>query len=323
MIAISASAVGLLGLAHTGIQASIVEAPLVATVFQVELNRETAPPVEEPETLAAVDPEPIENLPSTAFLSAPRQETLYQIATAGRPLSEDEIRMLARAAGWPEHTLGELLEVAWCESTYNPMAMNGQAIHGLMQVHTLWFNYSGLPRSQWSNALVNLQVALAAYNYDLQQGHAPWTQWQCRPGGIRIPTEEFAPHLPDIALEDEEGAESGEVDSGGEAPGEGSDSGTGEETAGGTNDSPSGEPTPTGSSAGEPGATPTPAPWDLKPSWPPVVETPAAEGTDAENTNGPTPTEEPTSGDSSSGDSVANEPGVVVIHQPDAPAENP
>lgn len=320
MIAITASAVGLLGLAHTGIQASIVEAPLVATVFQVELNRETAPPAEETETLAAVDPEPIENLPSTAFLSAPRQETLYQIATAGRPLSEDEIRMLARAAGWPEHTLGELLEVAWCESTYNPVAMNGQAIHGLMQVHTLWFNYSGLPRSQWSNALVNLQVALAAYNYDLQQGHAPWTQWQCRPGGIRIPTEEFAPHLPDIALEDDEESD--------EASDDGDTAGTGQDAAGGSNDSPSGEPTSEGSasgdsSAGEPGATPTPAPWDLKPSWPPVVETPSAEGTGAENTGEPTPAEEPTSDDASSGDSVANEPGIVVIHQPDAPNESP
>lgn len=323
MIAITASAVGLLGLAHTGIQASIVEAPLVATVFQVELNRETAPLAEEPETLAAVDPEPIENLPSTAFLSAPRQETLYQIATAGRPLSEDEIRMLARAAGWPEHTLGELLEVAWCESTYNPMAMNGQAIHGLMQVHTLWFNYSGLPRSQWSNALVNLQVALAAYNYDLQQGHAPWTQWQCRPGGIRIPTEEFAPHLPDVALEDEEGSAGEEAGGAADAADDSDTPETGQGAAGGTGgstseDSPSGEPTPGGSSAGEPGATPTPAPWDLKPSWPPVVEPPVAEGADAGNAGEPTPTEEV-----SSDESAATEPGVVVIDQPDAPDEIP
>ncbi len=306
MVVVSVSAVGLLGLAHTGIQASIVEAPLVATVFQVELNRESTEAASEPAPEIA-DPEPIENLPSTAHLSAPRHErpqhqVLDEIATAGRVLTEDEIRMLARAAGWPEHTLNELLEVAWCESSYNPTAMNGQAIHGLMQVHTLWFSYSGLDRSQWSNALVNLQVALAAYNYDLMQGHAPWTQWQCRPGGIRIPTEEFAPHLPDIALDD---GEAGDADSDAAASGDGSER-SGEPTPAASGGSANGE-TPSGGATPEP----TPAPWDAKPSWPPVVDREDGEAETASPDAGATPPP------------GATAPGVVVIHPPDAPAETP
>ncbi|MDZ7728733.1 MAG: transglycosylase SLT domain-containing protein [Dehalococcoidia bacterium] len=92
-----------------------------------------------------------------------------------RTLTAGEVRILAREAGWPESRLDEVVAVARCESTLNPRARNAanSRVYGLMQVHRLWFDYAGISLSQWHDPLVNLRVALAAFNYDIARGNPP------------------------------------------------------------------------------------------------------------------------------------------------------
>ena len=80
---------------------------------------------------------------------------------------------------WPAHLWHEVRAVARCESHHDPTAHNGIA-YGLMGLVPLWFGYAGVSFSLWSDPVVNLTVAWATYNYDLERGYAPWTQWQCK-----------------------------------------------------------------------------------------------------------------------------------------------
>lgn len=111
------------------------------------------------------------------------------ISTSGESYSSGTVKAWARQAGWPESTLDAVVAVAWCESSHRPGVTNGIA-YGLMQVVPLWFSYAGVPFSQWTDPVANLRVAYAAYNYDLNRGYAPWTQWQCKPYMVAAPPAE-------------------------------------------------------------------------------------------------------------------------------------
>jgi hypothetical protein len=162
-------------------------------------------------------------------------------------LSKDTIEAYALLAGWPPELLDDLLDVAWCESRYDPLALNGY-MRGLMQVNTLWFDYSDTDRDRWTDPLVNLRVAYSVYEYDLARGNEPWAQWQCKPGGFvlaaAVPDTEHVSSLEPAAT-----------------PGDGGDTAPA-------------EPSATPSPETQPEPTPTPAPWDQKPSWPPKYDRP-------------------------------------------------
>lgn len=95
-------------------------------------------------------------------------------------LSEAEVRAAATQAGWPAYLLDQLVEVAWCESSYRPNASNAWA-YGIMQLVPNWFDYAGVDFALWTDPVVNMRVAYSVYNYDLSRGNAPWYQWVCQP----------------------------------------------------------------------------------------------------------------------------------------------
>jgi hypothetical protein len=256
VVTIAAATAAFGGFALIGTEASLVTAPLVqddpkepeppARVMTLQVDAPVAP------HNSTLVPHIWEDIgtgePDLSFLDE------------DRPLTEEEVKLVASVVGWPENVLDEVAEVAWCESRYDPRAVNGPAIRGLMQVHVLWFDYSGTPLEQWDDPVVNLRVALAAYHYDLRRGYEPWTQWQCRPGGRYVPIEEFAPERPEAQA-------------------------AATETAGDITDQPPAEATPTA----------TPAPWEQRPAWPPPVDTPQAEATPVPASPEPEDSEKPQS----------------------------
>lgn len=265
----------MLGVAVTGLTANIAEAPQVVSFS----NDETGEPAASAARSRSVDagalvlaPEPIlvaRSAPSTFSDVAPPAAEPERVIPRGY-LTEAQVRALALEAGWSDWEIPQLLDVAYCESTLNSNAINGR-IYGLMQIHHMWFGYAGYSLDEWSNPLVNLLVARVVYEYDLANGNAPWTQWQCRPGGYRVPSEEFSPTVPvevSGANEDAEGVEPGAE--------------------------PTPDPaTPENETGDEPTVTSTPAPWDEQPSWPPPVgtEEPGAATPTAEATTDPAATQ--------------------------------
>lgn len=131
------------------------------------------------------------------------------IPADGGRLSEAQVRSLAATAGWPVEWHDQLVNIAWCESRFDPAATNGPDIHGLMQVHTMWFDYAGVDLALWDDPLVNLEVALAVFNYDLEKGNAPWRQWECQPGTTPAPSGSAATEAesePVTAIDNEQAA---------------------------------------------------------------------------------------------------------------------
>ena len=107
-------------------------------------------------------------------------------------LSEAEVRAAASSAGWPAGLLDQVVEVAWCESSYRPNATNGWA-YGVMQLVPNWFDYAGVDFALWTDPVVNLRVAYAAYQYDIGRGNTPWQQWICQPSGGAVDIAPAAP----------------------------------------------------------------------------------------------------------------------------------
>jgi hypothetical protein len=87
---------------------------------------------------------------------------------------------MAAQAGWPAELHDQLAAVARCESSLRPNAQTLWA-YGIMQLVPSWFDYAGQSFSNWPDPVVNLAVAHAVYNYDLQRGNDPWAQWVCKP----------------------------------------------------------------------------------------------------------------------------------------------
>lgn len=172
-------------------------------------------------------------IPSADFIRS--EIAALPTVVPGTRLSETEVKVYASLAGWPSELHPELLVVAHCESKNRPYATNG-VMRGLMQLHPIWFGYSANSLDDWANPITNLRVAYSAYLYDLGRGNAPWTQWQCKPDGSVASAPAPAPEL---VLDD-----------------------SGPATAASNGE-------PAAETVDEPKPTPTAAPWDTKPVWPP------------------------------------------------------
>jgi hypothetical protein len=164
-------------------------------------------------------------MPDAEFVAAITSQIVTTQAK-GR-LAEDTLRAYASIAGWPADVLDQLVVVARCESHNRAFATNG-AVRGVMQVHTMWFSYTGLSIEAWDAPITNLQVAYGVYQYDLRRGNPAWAQWECKPDGTVVRASAFLAE-PVIGSD---------VQAAGAA-----------------------EPA-------EAGPTATPAPWDQKPVWP-------------------------------------------------------
>jgi hypothetical protein len=175
---------------------------------------------------AALTTQPV--VPGNTFITG--VAIAVMAAQPAEPLSTDTLRAYASIAGWPADLHDELLVVARCESHYRALATNG-TMRGLMQIHPMWFAYTGIPIEEWDDPIANLRVAYGAYQYDLRRGNEPWTQWQCKPDGTVVAAAvvgEPAPADAEALAADLAAAETP-------------------------------QPTPTA----------TPAPWDETPVWPP------------------------------------------------------
>ncbi len=95
-------------------------------------------------------------------------------------LTEDELRSYALQAGWPEEKLGEVVQVAHCESRYLTSAIGGGAL-GLMQIMPFWFGVAGVPLAQWADPVTNLSVAKFIHDRQVNHGRDPWGPWACKP----------------------------------------------------------------------------------------------------------------------------------------------
>ena len=197
-IALVAGSVVAGAFAFTAIEASIVTAP-----------PEPDPPAEESLLVIGSEPEPqwptIEEL---AYLTEPPEPRDpgpdLSFLDEDRRLTRDEVKVLAEHVGFPEHTLEEVADVAWCESRFDPRATN-DGVRGLMQLHVMWFGYAGVSLEKWADPMVNMEVALVVYHYDLGKGYEPWTQWQCRPGGRIAPPRESLVQEPGDEANGEDG----------------------------------------------------------------------------------------------------------------------
>lgn len=121
-----------------------------------------------PETPPAVAPV-VTPVPAPASPTGPRFHTAA------------EIRGFAAAAGWSADQLDHVVQVAWCESTYNAAAIGGYGTLGLMQLMPFWFDVAGIDRANWSDPVSNLKVALVAYQAGLAESKDPWAAWDCKP----------------------------------------------------------------------------------------------------------------------------------------------
>ncbi|MDP2632908.1 MAG: hypothetical protein Q8P25_04290 [Candidatus Curtissbacteria bacterium] len=87
-----------------------------------------------------------------------------------------------KAGGWPEHLIRQAQSQVFCESRNDPVAISPNGLYkGLFGLSSMWFEYAGEDPEQWANPIINARVAWATYNYDLNRGQEPWTQWQCKP----------------------------------------------------------------------------------------------------------------------------------------------
>lgn len=99
-------------------------------------------------------------------------------------LTEEQMRAVLWAAGWPPELHHQALSVAWCESKFQPRALGdgGKAV-SIWQVHrSPWGSYTGSNPEQWrTDPIAAARAAYAVYLYDVDRGYEPWTQWSCKP----------------------------------------------------------------------------------------------------------------------------------------------
>jgi len=143
-------------------EAAVSEAP-VAELVAAGTPEATVEPVAPPQPVATESAHP-------AVLPA----------YAGVRYTADQVRSLALGAGWPAALVADLLDVAWCESRFHPDAAGPVAL-GLMQMMPFWFRVAGFDVADWSDPMINLRVALVAFENDLSQGREAWAAWSCKP----------------------------------------------------------------------------------------------------------------------------------------------
>ena len=97
-------------------------------------------------------------------------------------LTEIQIEAILTESGWPLELLWEAKSVAKGESNWRPTAIgDGGNSLGLFQLWTGWFGYCKEEIAHWMNPLVNSRVAWCVYNYDINRGQEPWSQWTIKP----------------------------------------------------------------------------------------------------------------------------------------------
>jgi hypothetical protein len=221
---------GSFALVAGGIAAGDVLAPQAPEKLNTQPAAVVVPPLE-PRLDGSTLPKE-STLPGPEFVATVTQDILAN-QSKGR-LSETDLRAYASIAGWPAALLDEVVVIARCESHNRAFITNG-VMRGVMQVHPMWFSYTGVAIEAWDSPIANLQAAYGAYQYDLRRGNPAWHQWQCKPDGTVAPPAIVG--VPALAT-DVEAADAAES-------------------------------APTGASASTPAPAATPAPWDEKPVWPP------------------------------------------------------
>lgn len=148
--------------------------------------RDAAAPAETPAPADEPEPTPASTPAAEAPAPPPPAPAVAPPVAKAAPLTYAQVIALAIQAGWPAELADAVARVAWCESRFRPDAQ-GYGTYGLMQVVPLWLEYAGFSFEQWSDPLVNLKAALAAFRYSEARGHAPWSAWSCKPDAITIP----------------------------------------------------------------------------------------------------------------------------------------
>lgn len=74
---------------------------------------------------------------------------------------------------WPTE---EACSVAWCESRWQPWAVNGSS-YGLFQLWSGWASHYGVPLVGLSDAVINTRLAFLVW-----RDHGRWSLWSCKPG---------------------------------------------------------------------------------------------------------------------------------------------
>lgn len=101
--------------------------------------------------------------------------------------SFESFNFYASQAGWEPELVPELRKVVFCESTFRPDVVSSNGLwFGLMQISAFWFDVMDYPFEKWSDPLVNLRVGRLIYQYDIDKGQAPWSQWGCKPWEINF-----------------------------------------------------------------------------------------------------------------------------------------
>lgn len=164
--------------------------------FRVDSTSVRVDSIQVPDSTQAATPETTPEPATAASLITPAS------APAPALLTEAELLAALTAAGWPTDLLPAARNVSACESSYvdpvtNTRYWRASAVgdsgrsFGIFQIQQHgfdswgWFRYYGLiphwAAGKWADPVFNARVALMIYNYDLDRGNAPWTQWTCKP----------------------------------------------------------------------------------------------------------------------------------------------
>jgi hypothetical protein len=154
------------------------EETAVATAVATEKPHAAPPPPPPAAAAAAAAVAPIETAtPATPVATV---ATPAPVARKGQQYSEAEVRSFAAQAGWPAALIGQVVDVARCESGFNSGADGGGPL-GLMQLVPAWFGAAGVDLTNWSDAVSNLRVARYVYDYEVARGYDGWAAWACSP----------------------------------------------------------------------------------------------------------------------------------------------
>lgn len=114
-------------------------------------------------------------------LAKKNRATWKSIARRFRPLPEKRVVGILRKAGFPEHSLNEMVCTAKYESSFNPKAknlnFNGTQDTGLFQINDIWLKGCKVTRKGLLDPHVNARCALKVYS---DQGLSAWMAFNAR-----------------------------------------------------------------------------------------------------------------------------------------------
>ena len=86
---------------------------------------------------------------------------------------------------FPEHLVGEALQVAECESQNHPEAVGSVGEQGIFQIYPKYWGYLADGESLY-NPETNVRVAATLARYGQERFGDPWHYWSCQPGRRRV-----------------------------------------------------------------------------------------------------------------------------------------